>query len=160
MGTNDKHNVAAPCDRSARSGSSSSTPDNSTRRDAVLRCVAARLPSLTLDELRVVDTVLSRMIGIGRDHYGQLDLAREQRDWKAEQAAEWADALFYGACHEVAANDRRLERLRCDAADEMARTHPVEFGLAELAELAENAPWPADGEPDARFDLGGEAGEP
>jgi hypothetical protein len=43
-----------------------------------------------------------------------------------------ADALFYLAAHAVAANDRRLERLRCEAADELARTNPVEHGLREL----------------------------
>lgn len=120
-----------------------------TRRDAIQRCVAARLCSLSIDELRVLDVITTRMVSVGRDSYGPLDLAREERDWKAEQANEYADAIFYGACHEVAANDARLERLRCEAADEIAGR--IEPGLRELVE---NAPEPID----QRFDLGGEAG--
>lgn len=112
----------------------SNPESDSTRREAIVRCVAARLPSLSVDELRVLDVITTRMIGVGRGTYGPLDLARETRDWKAEQAAEYADAIFYGACHEVAANDARLERLRCEVADELAQTNPIEHGLRELTE--------------------------
>jgi broad specificity phosphatase PhoE len=118
-----------------------------TQHGAVLRCIASRLHSLSLDELRVLDVITTRMVAIGRDTYGPLDLSRETRDWKAEQAAEYADSIFYGACHEVAANDARLERLRCEAADEIAGR--IEPGLRELAE---NAP----DQIDQRFDVGGE----
>jgi hypothetical protein len=108
-----------------------SNPDT-TRRDALARTIASRLLSLSEDELRVIDVVTSRIIGLGRNSYEPLDLARDERDWSKEAAEEMADALFYLAAHAVAANDRRLERLRCEAADELARTNPVEHGLREL----------------------------
>jgi hypothetical protein len=108
-----------------------SNPDT-TRRDALARTVASRLISLSEDELRVIDVITSRIIGLGRNSYEPLDLARDERDWTKEAAEELADTLFYLAAREVAANDRRIERLRCEAADEIARTNPVEHGLREL----------------------------
>lgn len=95
------------------------------RKDALARSIAARLPMCSLDELRVIDTILERVLKVGRDSYSPLDLARDERDWSAEAAAELADTLFYLAAREVAANDRRLERLRCEAADELRDTEVV-----------------------------------
>jgi hypothetical protein len=129
-----------------------STPD-ALRQDALASSIAIRLPLCSLDELRVIDVILERVLKVGRDSYAPLDLARDERDWGREAADELADALFYLAAREVAATDRRLERLRCEAADEIARTNPVERGLAELRDAKpdfECAP------PNA-FDLGGEA---
>lgn len=110
-----------------------STPK--AERDARERSIAAIiLPQLNNDELRVLETIGLRMLRIGRETHGPLVLERERRDWKAEAAAELADRLFYDACYEIATNDARLERLRCEAADEIAaRVGP---GLRELAESA------------------------
>jgi hypothetical protein len=147
MGSNDEKTRSA-ASRAAVSQSGSDV----TRRDAIQRCVAARLCSLSIDELRVLDVITTRMIGVGRESYGPLDLGREERDWKAEQASEYADAIFYGACHEVATNDRRLERLRCEAADEIAGR--VEPGLRELEKATRDF---ADSHDYSnRFDVGGE----
>jgi hypothetical protein len=121
-----------PAQGSSTKNRAISNPDT-TRRDALARTIASRLLSLSEDELRVIDVVTSRIIGLGRSTYEPLDLARDERDWSKEAAEEMADALFYLAAHAVAANDRRLEHLRCEAADELARTNPIEHGLRELA---------------------------
>jgi hypothetical protein len=100
-----------------------------TARDALSRIVASRLLDLSHDEVRVLDRITTRMM-IGHNQYGRLDLKLEQRDWRAEAEAELVDYLFYSACREISANDARLERLRCDAHDEIhARVEP---GLREL----------------------------
>ncbi len=131
-----------------------STPENenqqATRREAFVRLIASRLPTLSLDELRVVDVILGRVIGKGRDSYGPLNLGTDQRDFVAEASDELADAIWYLGCNIVAKNDARLERLRCEAEDEIARMNPVEHGLRELAA---NAPEPID----HLFDVGGES---
>jgi hypothetical protein len=119
-----------------------SNPDSrSLQHEALLTSAALRLGMLSFDELRVIDTVMERVLKIGRDSYAPLDLARDQRDWGAEAAAELADTLFYLAAREVAANDRRRERLRCEVADEGAAR--VDTGLRELADIT------------AKFDTGG-----
>jgi len=101
---------------------------DSSRRDARARSIATViLPGLNEDELRVIEVVGLRMLRIGRDTHGPLDIARERRDWKAESAAESADRLFYEACHEIAANHARTERLRCEAAGEI----DVRFDLSD-----------------------------
>lgn len=108
--------------------------------DALANVIASRLHALSHDELRVVDVVVSRMLSIGRESYGPLMLDTTNRDWTAETAAELADAIFYVACRAVAANDARLERLRCEAADERA-AQPVDTRLRDaLCELVQVAP--------------------
>jgi hypothetical protein len=87
-------------------------------RDALARIVASRLLDLSHDEVRVLDRITTRMM-IGHHQYGRLDLKLETRDWRSEAEAELVDYLFYGACREISANDARLERLRCEAADEL-----------------------------------------
>jgi hypothetical protein len=126
-----------------------STPDTA-RRNALENTLRTLLPLLSFDELRVVDVIVTRTLKLGRESYAPLDLARDERDWGKEAAEELADTLFYLACREVSANDRRLERLRCEVADEIAAN--IEPGLRELARVApdENA---IDTE---RFDHGGE----
>jgi hypothetical protein len=143
----------------ARDARAISTPD-AVRHDALASSIAIRLPLCSLDELRVIDVILERVLKIGRDSYAPLDLARDERDWGAEAAAELADTLFYVAAREVAANDRRLERLRCAAADELARANPVEHGLVELrgALVAHAVGCRCAGCVAERFDLGGEGG--
>lgn len=120
-----------------------------TRRDALARHLAARLcdDRRSLDELRVIDVVLSRL-EIGADLYGPLDLSKP-RDYGREAAEEIVDERFYRACQTLRLRDEHTERLRCELADELARAHPVEYGLRELAA---NAPqdWPGISE------LGGE----
>jgi hypothetical protein len=83
--------------------------DSTTARDADERCLRALLPMLSHDELRVVTVQVRRMIEIGRDKYGPLDLDKEKRDWDAEAAAESSDRLFYDACRVVARDVRRRE---------------------------------------------------
>lgn len=110
-----------------------------TQREALARIVASRLGDLSHDELRVVDKITSRMIGVGREKYGALVLSRESRDWRNEGSAELADFVFYAACREIAANDARLERLRCEVADENAQ--PVDTRLkAALVEFRDSTP--------------------
>lgn len=102
-----------------------------TARDALARTIAAQLlPRMSRDELRVIDVIATRILRVGRESYEPLDLARDERDWSREASEELADTLFYLAAREVAGGDRRLERLRCEAADEIHRR--VEPGLAEL----------------------------
>ncbi len=99
---------------------------NDERTAALARTIAARLRMCSHDELRVVDVILERIMKVGRESYLPLDLARDDRDWSKEAADEFADALFYMAAHQVATSDRRLERLRCEAADELvAYTEPA-----------------------------------
>jgi hypothetical protein len=120
---------------------------DAVRHDALASSVAIRLPLCSFDELRVLDAILERILKVGRESYAPLDLARDERDWGREAADELADTLFYLAAREVAANDRRLERLRCEAADELKGLTPIERGLRELAD---NAP---DVELSVRFDV-------
>jgi len=128
--------------------------DRLRRRNATERCVRSMLPALGLDELRVVETVVSRLLK-ARDQYGELNLDEDPRDFRVEAAEELADFIAYGAMREVAANDRRLERLRCEAADELALAHPIELGLRELRAAR---PMSAPDYPSAHeFDLGGES---
>jgi hypothetical protein len=125
--------------------------DRLRRRNATEASVRHLLPALGLDELRVVETVVSRLV-MARRQYGELDLDSDTRDFRIEGGEEMADFLFYAAAREVAAMDRRLDRLRCAAADELARMQPVEFGLREFVNTA--ADYPSAHE----IDLGGEAG--
>lgn len=110
-----------------------STPDT-TRRDALERSVAARLPMLGEDELSVIDTIVTRISSGGRDQYGELHIATDRRDYYAEAGDEFADALWYMAAQVVRRSNERRERLRCEAADELARTTPVEKVIGELSD--------------------------
>ena len=62
--------------------------------------LAARLELCALDELRVIGVVLARL-ELGRQRYGYLDLNRDRRDWKREEAEEHIDAAVYRACDEL-----------------------------------------------------------
>ncbi len=63
-----------------------------------LRCdLGARLARCSYDELRVIDKLLGRL-ELGRDRYGHLDLSRDRRDFKREEAEEHLDAAVYRAC--------------------------------------------------------------
>lgn len=109
------------------------------RRNAEELTVRYLLPALGLDELRVLGVIASRMVK-ARPQYGELDLDSDPRDFRVEGAEELADFVAYFAMREVAAMDRRLERLRCEAADEMAKTRPIEHGLRELVSAAPDYP--------------------
>jgi len=113
----------------------------STARDALARSLCARIctASRSRDELRVIDRVLSGLEQ-GAEIYGALDLARDERDFGVEGEQELRDFLVYAAAREIAAIDRRLERLRCEAADEIAAR--IEPGLRELRDSAPAHDWP------------------
>ncbi len=102
-------------------------------RDAFARRLVARLsdPARTIDELRVIDDVLAG-IEHGAREIGPLDLVSDERDFDEEAAQECRDLLAYLAMRKVADQHRKRERLRCEAADESARTEPILDGLREL----------------------------
>jgi hypothetical protein len=130
-----------------------STPDT-VARDALERSIASSLlPRMSHDELRVLEVIGRRVLELGRESYAPLDLKRDERDWGKEAAEELADTLFYLAAREVAANDRRLERLRCEAADEIHRR--VAPGLKELRDS--RPPYGVHVEFEMPFDVGGES---
>ena len=49
------------------------------------------------DELRVVLYVCERLLGIGREQYGALELANDPRDFDQEMAEEAVELLVYAA---------------------------------------------------------------
>ncbi len=159
MKTDDDTNDAQLCSEAAHSRGLARTPRVGVdvqkqavlRRDALARTFSVRLLLCNEDELRVLDVILGRL-ELGRDRYGHLDLAKS-RDWDAEEAEELLDARIYRACDVIQKRDARLERLRCEAADEIAGR--IEPGLRELAS---NAPAQAQDWP-GPFDLGDLGGE-
>lgn len=106
---------------------------DTTRRDALARSICSRISDSrrTVDELRVLDVIITRISGGGFEQYGGMDLARDQRDFGKEAADEFADALWYMAARVVSKTDERLERLRCETHDR------IEPHLSELAETTE-----------------------
>jgi hypothetical protein len=108
-----------------------STPEQRSRVNALARCVAGRLALCSEDELRVIDDLLGRLEK-GRDAYGPLDLATDDRDWAREEFEEQLDAALYRSFARIRRRDEQLERLRCEAADEIAATDPIAFGLLEI----------------------------
>lgn len=131
-----------------------SAPDT-TRRDALARSLCARVSDSrrTVDELRVLDVILTRISGGGYEQYGGLVIANDPRNFRKETADEFADALWYMAAEIVRVEDEKRERLECEAADELARTNPVEKGLQELCEAEPIVPRTRAMD----FDLGGES---
>jgi hypothetical protein len=75
--------------------------------------VVSIVEQLSRDELRVFRYIGQRMLRLGRNKYGALDLANESRTWTREMAEEQSDRLFYDGCREVATEDRKAERLEC-----------------------------------------------
>ncbi len=71
---------------------------------------------LGTDERRVL-LVLARRLLAGQGCYGRLDVAKDNRDWRAERAAELADALVYGAIAEVAEARRSVPNCSVDRSD-------------------------------------------
>ncbi len=67
------------------------------------------------DELEVLLHVARRLMGVGRDTYGPLDLSTDGRDWRAQRQEEVWDALVYTAIEDVkAARAAALARLQLD----------------------------------------------
>lgn len=124
------HNLSLeqPSEKSVRGGTA-----------VLVEKLTAQLHQCSRDELRIVSTILDRVLRVGRESYAPLDLSKEDRDWGKEAQEELADTLFYLAARHVAAEDRRLERMRCERADKRG---PVEAGLRELVEAkaVEQAP--------------------
>ncbi len=99
---------------------------DTTSRDALERAICARLPLCSPDELRVLDYVLSRL-EIGRERYGALNLATDDRDFCEEERQEHADAVVYRGCNEI----RRLDRVNADLR-ELAGEELLKARLREL----------------------------
>lgn len=90
-----------------------------TSKNHLAASITSRLAACSHDELRVLAEVLAG-IEQGRGSYGPLDLARDQRDFAAEGAAELRDFLFYASAASVAAQAHRRERMECDVADRVS----------------------------------------
>jgi hypothetical protein len=54
-------------------------------------------PDLGADELRVLETIAGRL-RFGARQYGALDVGRDRRDWRDEEAEELLDGCVYLAC--------------------------------------------------------------
>ncbi len=96
--------------------------DDDIARLALARNISARTHQCSLDELRVLDVVLTRL-ELGRDQYGPLDLS-QPRDWKLERAEEIVDAEFYRACDLLCARDLKLAAI-ADGLDEITHAEPI-----------------------------------
>ena len=80
--------------------------------------VLAIVADLSHDELRVFRFMGRRMLDIGHQKYGPLNLSGDPRTWSKEIAQETSDRLFYEQCREIAFEDRRAERVACFRHDE------------------------------------------
>jgi hypothetical protein len=87
------------------------------QRIALARSLASRLACLGLDEIRLIDHVVTRL-ELGRERYGELDLSAP-RDWGKELGEELVDALVYQAARELAAQDLARASVREAARAEM-----------------------------------------
>lgn len=108
--------------------------DDETRREALARELCALICTCSIDELRAFGVIARKVMTKGRESYGPTVLATDKRDFLAEAGDEFLDAIWYVALHVVSKHDQRLERLRCEAADEIAAR--IEPGLRELIENA------------------------
>jgi hypothetical protein len=93
--------------------------DRLRRRNAVEGSLRGMLPGLGLDELRILERQAEKMLRHKRE-YGELVIATDGRNHRAEAADEHRDALFYMLVEEIKRSDERIDRLRCEAADEIA----------------------------------------
>jgi hypothetical protein len=75
------------------------------RCDGLRDDLEARLELCSYDELRVVSKILGRL-ELGRDRYGYLDMARDRRNYRREEAEEHLDGAVYRACDELDREDR------------------------------------------------------
>ena len=60
----------------------------------------AKLATMSLDELRVVDAIVTKYC-TARVAYGPLDLETDKRDFREEARQEGIDLLFYLVCEEL-----------------------------------------------------------
>ena len=110
-------------------------------RDAKVRSLCARLNDdrASESEIDVADALWAR-IEKGRESYGPMNLANDPREWSTEQCEELLDYLVYRRIADIVRVNERLERLRCDAADELAAM-PVDRRLRNaLIELRDSQP--------------------
>ena len=101
-----------------------------TDRKHLFGQVVDLLTEFTVDELRVIRSMATR-INSHRQQYGGLVISDDVRNFRAERALEFNDALFYGQLHEVAWEDRRRERMECFIADSVAP------GLEEITSVVD-----------------------
>lgn len=90
-------------------------------RDSLVRSICARLSDdrRTEDDIRIIDDVLAG-IEVGADRIGPMNLTDDKRDFDEEAAQECRDLIVYLAMKRVAAQHKRREQLRFDAAAELA----------------------------------------
>lgn len=70
--------------------------------------LADRIEAMEPDAQRVVMRIVERVVSrleLGRAQYGDLNLATDPRDWRAEAAEEAVDGLVYTAAGEIALDD-------------------------------------------------------
>lgn len=129
---------------------------DTTRRGALARNLCARLcnEQRSITELQVIDLLLDG-IESHAPEYGAANVETDTRDLTDELDQELGDGLFYMLLRGVKRRAARLERLRCEAADELARTNPMEHALRELRDSKPVIRRP---HPVLDFDLGGESG--
>lgn len=73
---------------------------DTARCEELRSALSSRLHLCSFDELQVIDVVLGRL-ELGRQRYGYLDLARDDRDLELEEAEEHIDARVYRACKTI-----------------------------------------------------------
>lgn len=109
------------------------------QRIALARSLASRLACLGLDEIRLIDHVVTRL-ELGRERYGELDLSAP-RDWGKELGEELVDALVYHAARELAAQDLARASLREAAQLEMLAGVDRSATPVSLQHVAEPVPF-------------------
>lgn len=91
---------------------------NHERLIAIRRSNCALIEMANLDENRVFGLIMGRAMGPGRETHGELELATDARDFRAEAAEETCDRQFYLACAELLDHARKVEAI--EAADDQA----------------------------------------
>jgi len=94
-----------------------------TEEAACRKRIWTHLASANVDELRVVLFICDRVIGLGHESYGFLNLAADRRDGREELSEEVVDAFFYVGFHVLQERLRRKVQERDETTKE---TEPAE----------------------------------
>lgn len=92
--------------RASRDHAISNPEVESARADAFRRLLAGRLLLCNVDELRVIDALLSR-VELGRERYGYLDISAA-RDWEREEHEEHLDSAIYRTIGKLKHTDEQI----------------------------------------------------